>query len=671
MPSLTFGLADTEHGLALNSTPMTEEQRLFVADAEEIVERLYRDLEELRVARSEGRRRRELAAQIFRRMHTLKGSGASLGFDRVSQIAHEFEGVLDGARLGRIELTDTVLNAFEDAIDAIARSLLAPTEKVEAALAPIIQRLNELASTGRTQSAISDELRAALPPDIARSLSEYDLQHAREAIREGAKLFTVAASFELETFDRGFRELTKLLGQSGEVIATVPGDPATAEEINFRLLYATELVTGETLRQAGTLGRIACDELEITHPASEARIATNVSEGKVESRINLAETSVRVEMKQLNELISTAGELYRQTTNVLATLGATPKAEAVAAAGKDLRGRFVEFEERLIKLRLVPIGEVLERAASRAGRIAARQMGKEVEFEIVGGDVGIEKSLAEVLADPLLHLVRNAITHGIEDPDERETAGKRPIGRVRLTAANQSGRIHIVVNDDGRGIDIERIVAAAAEHGITGADLSVDQCLRLIFRPGFSTSNELSELSGRGIGLDIVDRAMDIAGGEVRVATEKGAGSTFVMIVPAALSMIRCLLVRSRNQVYAIDAGCLDQSSPTSNDRLPLLQLGALLGEDNRDAGDGGAMVVWRSPSYSASNSNGTQKYRIAFDAVAGMQDLLVRSLGRHAARWPGLCGAAELVDGTIALVLDLNELINDAQEEHSIHREQ
>jgi len=647
---------------------MTEEQRLFVADAQEIVERLHRDLEELRVARSEGRRRRELAAQIFRRMHTLKGSGASLGFNQVSQIAHEFEGVLDGARLGRIELTDAVLNSFEDALDAIAHHLLVPSEKpIDGAFAPILQRLNDIASIGKTQAAVPDELRAALPPDISRSLSEYDLQHAREAIHEGARLFVVAAGFDLETFDRGFRDLTKLLGESGEVIATVPGKPATAEQINFRLLYAAELVTGETLRQASPLGRISCNEIEIARATPESPTSKRVTAEPLRPRGNLAGTSVRVEMKQLNELISTAGELYRQTTNALMTLGHASKTEAVEAAGKNLRGRFVELEERLIKLRLVPIGEVLERAAARAGRIAARQMGKEVEFEISGGDVGIEKSLAEVLADPLLHLVRNAITHGIEDPDERKAIGKKPIGCVRLAAANQSGRIHIVVTDDGRGIDIERIIAAAAEHGISGTELSVDQCLRLIFRPGFSTSSELTELSGRGIGLDIVDRAMDIAGGEVRVATESGAGTTFAMIVPAALSMLRCLLVRCGNQVFGIDAACLDDPQSPGSENLPQLQLGSMLGQDNGRTHFEGAKVVWRAPTYASSNSSGTPKYRIAFDAVVGTQELLVRSLGRHAARWPGLCGAAELVDGTIALVLDLNELINDNMESNSV----
>ncbi len=638
---------------------MTEEQRLFVADAKEIVERVYRDLEQLRKALREGRRRRELAAQIFRRIHTLKGSGGSLGFTPVSEIAHEFEGVLDGARLGRIQLTDNVLDTFEDALDAIARGLLAPpSDEPNPGFAPIIQKLNELAANSKTNGAIGGKLRSSLPPDIAGALSEYDLQHAREAVREGAKLFIVSAAFDIETFDRGFRELSKLLGQSGEVIATVPGEPATTAEINFRVLYAAELVTGETLRQASLLGRIECDEIKIALArASETKTTVEATETKP-TNTEAPDSSVRVELKHLDDLISTAGELHRQTANALVTLGTPPKTETFEIAAKNLRSRFVDLEERLIRLRLVPVGEVLERAASRAGRIAARQLGKEVEFEISGGDVGIEKSLADVIADPLLHLVRNAITHGIEDPADRKAAVKKPIGQVKLAASNHSGRIHITVTDDGRGIDIERIVAAAEAQGISSTNLSMDQCLRLIFRPGFSTSSELSDLSGRGIGLDIVDRAMDVAGGEIRVATERGVGTTFVMIVPAALSMIRCLLVRSASQIYAIDASCLDQSRGVTREDLPLLQLGSLLGHENGEAGTEGAVVVWKAPSYTTTPINETESYRIGFDGIVGIQERLVRSLGRHAARWPGLCGATELLDGTVALVLDLEELI-------------
>jgi len=209
---------------------MDEEQSQFIADAREIVERLYRDLGQLRSARSQGPKRRELAARIFRLVHTMKGSAGSLGLKSVSQIAHHFESVLDGGRLGRIEITDPVLDAFEDAADAIARALQsAPSDIAEPGASKLIERLNALVVTSMQRGASAGGLRAALPPEIARSLSEYDLQHTREAVDEGAKLFIVSATLAIETFDQKFRELTKLLGQSGEVISTVTGEPATAD----------------------------------------------------------------------------------------------------------------------------------------------------------------------------------------------------------------------------------------------------------------------------------------------------------------------------------------------------------------------------------------------------------------------------------------------------------
>src|SRR6266568_2096988 len=236
---------------------MTEEQRLFVADAQEIVERLCRDLEQLRGAQNQGRRRRELAAQIFRRVHTLKGSGASLGFKSVSSIAHEFEGVLDGVRLGRVELSDAVLDKFEDALDGIAGALqAAPSDKVDRNLDSVIQRLKALAEQSKKQGAIESGLRTALPADIAR-------------------------------------ELSKLLGQSGEIIATVPGEAANADEINFRLLYAAELLATEVLRQASTLGRIDHRELPIQAAATQPLASTEASSTQTSPAANV-EAPVRI-----------------------------------------------------------------------------------------------------------------------------------------------------------------------------------------------------------------------------------------------------------------------------------------------------------------------------------------------------------------------------------------
>jgi two-component system chemotaxis sensor kinase CheA len=660
---------------------MDDEQSQFIAAAREIVEKLYRDVEQLRTGRSHGPKRRELAARIFRLVHTLKGSAGSLGLKSVSQIAHAFESVLDGIRLGRIEITDAVLDAFEDAADAIARALpSAPSETNEAGAAKLIERLNGLSATREPQVAIPGTLRAALPPEIARSLSEYDLQHTREAVDEGAKLFIVSASFAIETFDQKFRELTKVLGQSGEVISTVTGEPATADEINFRLLFASELLFANVLRQAGTLGHIELREIEFESSAAGAKASRGSSPlpARPSDKGDTGESpSVRIEMKQIDELISSAGELFRFTTNALQSLSATGNKQTVDAVTVHLRQWFIKLEEQLIKLRLVPAGEILERAAVRAGRIAARQMGKQVEFEIAGGDVGIDKSLADIIADPLFHLVRNAVTHGIETPEERVTHGKSVTGRVRLAAFNEGSRIHITVTDDGRGIDWDRIAAAAAEQGIArnGSDLSTDQCLRLIFRPGFSTAHAVSELSGRGIGLDVVDRAMELAGGEVRVATEPGAGTTFAMIMPATLALVQCVVVQSGDQLYAIESEGVSDSDAAANqteidetgnrvdwrgESLPLLSLRTLLGQ-TVGLGPAGPVIIWRAPDNTTAAQtvkDGGNRYALVVDGIRGRQETLVRSLGRHAARWAGVCGAAELFDGNVALVLDLRELI-------------
>jgi two-component system chemotaxis sensor kinase CheA len=645
---------------------MTDEQRLFLDDANEIVERLYSDLEQLRAARIAGKRRRQLAAQIFRRVHTLKGSAASFGFTPVSEIAHHFEAVLDGLRLGRLELTDDILDAFEDAVSCIDRVLRAPNEKILADQNQIVQRLARHVETSKRPGNIDGRLRAALPTDIATALSEYDLHHAREAVGEGAKLFIVSATFDIETFDRNFRELTRLLGQSGEVIATTPGGPAQDNEISFRLLYAADFISTEVVSQGSRLCHIEHEEISVASPENEAISAS--TSPPVFPNEDTPRPVVRVDLPLLDDLITNAGELFRQATNALTQTGTSPAAPANDRAVSDLSLRFVALEERLIRLRLVPAREVLERAAARAGKIAARHLGKDVQFRIEGPDVGIEKSLADVIGDPLLHLVRNAITHGIESPEERRAAGKNPVGQVTLGATNRSGRIHITVTDDGRGIDLDRVVATAAEQGISSTGLSEDQCLRLIFRPGFSTLREVSDMAGRGIGLDVVDRAMDVAGGEVRVATEKNQGTTFAMIIPAALSLVNCVMVRCCEQVFAIDARNVQdgrrqmlvknggQLEPHS---LPLLRLSDLMNQSTTTSADT-EYIVWR-PSDSA--NNGVPGYRVAVDEIITTHETLVRGLGRHAYRWMGVCGAAEMFDGRVALVLDLAELIENAAE--------
>ena len=655
---------------------MDEVQNHFLADARDIIEKLYRDLEHLRVVRLQGRPRRELAGRIFRRVHTLKGSAGSLGLKSVSAIAHEMEGVLDGVRLGRLDLGVELIDLLALAADAMMQALEGIEDEAYLSTARhLIDRLKALAANCNKQGTIASGLREALPTDIAHSLSEYDLQHAREAVREGARLFVVAAGFSIDEFDQAFRQVSKLLGQSGEIIATVPGEPAGDDEINFRLLYAAELIPAEVLRRASELGRIEVTDIDI-EPAKVPVQAASVIDVD-QSAFASAASSVRVQLAELDGLISDSSELFRETNKALASLAGPENKQGLEAAAARLRRRFVELEERLIKLRLVPLADLLEQAAARAGRMTARQLGKDVEFEIIGGEVGIDRSLADAIAEPLQHLVRNAVDHGIEARADRLAAGKSAVGKVKLAAFTEGSRIHISVNDDGRGIDFERVAAAANDQGVAdlGPGFTIDQCLRLIFRPGFSTAAEVSELSGRGVGLEIVDRAMEQTAGTVRVASEAGVGTTFSMIVPAALALVYCLVVRSTRQLYCIESARISDRSLLSaaqleeingrsvfdwkGEQLPVKHLRELLAQPAAmDSEQQRGLVVWQGPDRRGASAGRAKRFALIVDGVIGQQEMLVRSLGRHAASWQGVAGAAELLDGNVALMLDVEQFI-------------
>src|ERR1041384_3951295 len=327
---------------------MNEEQRLFVADARDVVEKLDRDLELLYGARADGRRRRQLAAQIFRRVHTLKGSAGSFAFKSISRIAHEFEGVLDGVRLGRVQLTDDVLNNFADLLDAITDALAeSPAEDLTPESDRVTRRLHALAAESRKRGAIAGKLRQTLPPDIAQSLSEYDLQHAREAVREGAKLFVVSASFAIDNFDQAFRDLTRLLGESGETISTVPGTPLTTDEISFRLLYAAEVISAELLRQANSIGNVSHVELNVRPEDGVTSSADIIASAPLQ--ISIPDVPVRVELKQVDDLISAATDLFRHTTKSVAAV-AGHQSPTTERGTQDLRPRFLEFEEGAMQL---------------------------------------------------------------------------------------------------------------------------------------------------------------------------------------------------------------------------------------------------------------------------------------------------------------------------------
>jgi two-component system chemotaxis sensor kinase CheA len=297
-----------------------------------------------------------------------------------------------------------------------------------------------------------------------------------------------------------------------------------------------------------------------------------------------------------------------------------------------------------------------------------------------------------LIGEPLLHLLRNAIDHGIEPAGERRAAGKPLRGRVRLEVGAEGSRVRVRVADDGRGVDAERVARAAVAQGLldASAPLTEEQALRLIFRPGFSTAGRVSDVSGRGVGLDVVEHALERAGGELRVRSGRGVGTTFELRVPLTLALVTVVVVRAEGHAYALDAShvietaALDPAAVArdteadagnadgrysalwQNKRLPLVSLRSLVEGGATAAGSsatGERLFVCvvrreRDEADAWQNEGAPDKFVIAVDKIEGEREALVRTLGRHATRWRGVSGAFEQRDGTVALLLDLPRLL-------------
>jgi two-component system chemotaxis sensor kinase CheA len=453
---------------------MDELLREFLAEAEDLIEALFRDTAALREKQAEGRARRELTGRIFRHVHTLKGTAASAGLDVASRIAHEFETLLDAIRHGSLNVNEPLLDAFEDATHALAQALdttargalpTLPLQLIES-LRRFTQADDDRQHTSRQPSQTNTD--ALLPEELARSLGAEETRRVQEAAAEGQSLFVIHTTFDLETFDGSFRALTEQLSQTGELISTLPGLlEAAPGAISLRLLYASSASVAELAALTQTFGSVSLEELKPAK-ASAVETADELDEDAhtpraVAEGVAPLPTQVRVELGQLDALINATHELMAETSAVLElaleTRAGTGESSGVEQRASLIHQRFIELEEQLIGLRRVPLARTLERAA-RAGRQAARATGKRVEFQITGGDIRLDKSLVEAINDPLLHLVRNAVDHGVEPEERRERAGKSGAGIVRLEAVEDADRVGFGIAEDHEAlrprVDLQR-----------------------------------------------------------------------------------------------------------------------------------------------------------------------------------------------------------------------
>lgn len=627
----------------------------FVAEAEGILETAATTLETLGGGRSDPPP--ELVNAFFRSVHSLKGLASMAGFPGVSAMAHRLESLLDAVRMGRVPLDR-------------------PTQKAARAAFTSLTDLVSRASRGEDDPQPKDELGAifdeallpraavrvgpvlAIPEALDRLLTAYERHRLDENARKGRQILLLGLDLSFDTFDVALRTAMKVAEERGELIGTFPGTSASPDRMAFRLLAG--FPADADAAEIGRAAQATVERLDSAAPAALPAAAPLPSPFELPA----APGSLRVPLPKVTALLDLAGE---------ASLALHALRQPLAAALAQVESRTLKYEiQRAIEtlekavtgvgraalaVRLVPV----EQLATRLGRALEGIMpalGKEATFEVVGGETEIDKILADQLADPLLHLMRNALDHGIESPAEREAARKERCGRITLAAAAKGRDVLVTLSDDGRGIDSAVIVARAREKGILGPEEPVPaDPFSLLFRPGFSTADRVSELSGRGVGLDVVRSNIAAVKGTVNVRSTVAVGTVFEIVVPITLALVESVLVRAGGRFFAFPASSVLRmrfaGGPHDTDRtaLPTVRLDDLLGiEPER--------VVPGVPEIILVAGQGDESAGFIVSSVEGMRDILVKPLGPELPRAREVTGVAELPDGDLALTLDTGLLV-------------
>ncbi|MFT3842027.1 MAG: chemotaxis protein CheA [Myxococcaceae bacterium] len=696
----------------------------FVAEANEILEGLSRDLLTLDEQRGE-EPEPDLLNSIFRGAHSLKGLSGMFAQEKLSGLAHQAEDLLDALRLGKVPLNDELVDALIDTLDLFTALLATAgedqTEVGERATAQA-ERLAKLATPSKGES--NDPLdQLGLDPALRAVFTEYEEHRLRENVRKGNALWKVRAMFALEDFDTRLAELNAQLKPLGELISTLPSSrPGDEAHIAFDLVFGTaaEKEEVETVAQpfGASVAALVSKQPGHTPPAKVTKFEPRPKPGAAtagqddvtagrgkplgaepakstvpEQSLRSLTQTVRVDIGRLDGLMNAVGELLLVRGNI-ARLADQARAAGGQALGpmfgqelwresRALERKLDELQRGILEVRMVPLGQVFDKLARLVRRIV-RESGKEIDFDLAGGDVELDKLIVEELSDPLMHLLRNAIDHGIERPEARLKAGKSRRGTVRLKAYSKGNHVVVEVGDDGNGLDIDRICEVALSRGLvkpeTLEEMDRRELLNLVFLPGFSTRDDVSELSGRGVGLDVVKTNISRLSGIIDIQSERLRGTTFTLTLPLTLAILRALVVSVSHRTFALPLNSVLEILSVKEADLRTVERREVFSLRGQTIPFVRLAQVFNLPSrrldrhYVVLVGLAQQRVGLAVDDLLGQQDIVTKPLGGRLNDVPGIAGATDLGNRRTVLVLDvagvLEELLGRRGSEHdrSLH---
>jgi two-component system chemotaxis sensor kinase CheA len=621
--------------------------------------------------------------------------------------------MLEDLRLGRVELTQQVLDVLFEGVDNFQRLLGDPAEQASVDVESFSTRVHSLARSTTKSYNILEEFE--LEASMLGVLTEYEEHRLRTNLEQGLTVYRLRVRLALDVIDTALDGLKERVKNLAEIITYLPSmDGGGGDEIEIEMLLASKkseaevrtalgrpdakLMAVERRPKAGgaaTPPAAAAAPKEpppavpapsaATAPAATAAAAPAakpeaakrpVADGGDVSLRSITSV-VRVDIRKLDHLMNVVGELgtVRAAVSRLVERLRAGAAPALSSEAHRIHRAFqrhlAEVQESVLDIRMVPLSQLFDKVAVVVRQVA-REQSKEVKLSIVGAETEVDKLIAEELADPMMHIVRNAIDHGIESLDARSKNGKPTTGSLNVVAHQKGNHVVIELSDDGRGIDSNVIREAAVRKGVlseqAASDLTREELLNVIFMPGFSTAREITDISGRGVGMDVVKTNITRLGGAVDIESEKGRGTKVTITLPITLAIISALLFEVRGRLFAIPLAVVQEAlrMPSAAVRtvdgrevitlrgttLPLCRLAELfsLGPIAANATEHYVIVV----------SVGNKRLGLCVERLSGQQDIVIKGLGRSLGGMAGISGATDLGDQHLVLVLDAASIIEE-----------
>ncbi|PZL88236.1 chemotaxis protein CheA [Pantoea vagans] len=606
---------------------------------------------------------------IFRAAHSIKGGAGTFGFTVLQETTHILENILDGARRGEMQLSTDIINLFLETKDIMQEQL----DAYKTAQEPNAESFKYICEALRQLALEAKGLPAELPVSVVPVSEE--------------PVSTSSSGLRVQLIDLKEKEVDLMLEEMGNLgtltnvqkgsttldvcIDGVGKDDIVAvlcfviDEAQIRFPEADDAV-------AAPVAAVAAPVVEEVHTASVTELP--VAPAKRESKRAAApaksseSTSIRVAVEKVDQLINLVGELVI-TQSMLAQrsgeLDPVAHGDLLNSMGQ-LERNARDLQESVMSIRMMPMEYVFSRFP-RLVRDLASKLGKEVELTLLGSSTELDKSLIERIIDPLTHLVRNSLDHGIETPEKRVAAGKVATGNLTLSAEHQGGNICIEVSDDGAGLNRERILAKALSSGLpVSENMSDEEVGMLIFAPGFSTAEQVTDVSGRGVGMDVVKRNIQEMGGHVEIASKQGKGTTIRILLPLTLAILDGMSVRVADEVFILPLNAVMESLQPRAEELKPLAGGECVLEVR---GEYLPLVeLWNVFDVQGAKTEATQgivvilqsagkRYALLVDQLIGQHQVVVKNLESNYRKVPGISAATILGDGSVALIVDVSAL--------------